>query len=97
MKDIKYFKYFNDNTFNTFLKEYGYKINDVAGYKLGWKNRCRGNILNIYIVFFKDDECEYFKEVTFKSFNEYHQSGLGFKGNKLLEWYDDANVKTYIN
>ena len=93
MKNIKYFKYVNKEKFNIFLNAYGYKLDDVVGFSLAEKRQCRGNILKIYNIHFNDGEYEYFKVVTFRSFNEYYQSKLGFNGNKLLDWYEDANVR----
>ena len=33
MKSIKYFKYINTKHFNVFLSAYGYKLEDVKGFK----------------------------------------------------------------
>ena len=85
MKSIKCFKHVNKRCFNLFLKEYGYKLDDVKGFSVAQKSQYHGNILKIYNIRFNDGEYEYFKVVYFKSFNEYHQSSLGFNGNKLLE------------
>ena len=95
MKNIKYFKYWYTYEFEKFLKEYGYTLNDVKGFSVGYKKQYRGNILKIYNVRFNDCEYEYFKVVYFKSLNEYHQAALGFNGNKLLNWYEDANIIKY--
>ena len=95
MKNIKYFKYKNKNKFNVFLKEYGYTIGDVKGFSVEHIERYHGNVLKIYSIYFNDDEYEYFKVVYFKSLNEYHRSRLGFNGNKLLKWYEYANIRMY--
>ena len=84
MKNIKYFKYVNKEKFNIFLKAYGYTLDDVKGFSLAEKRQYRGNVLKIYHISFKDGEYEYFKVVIFKSFNEYHQVRLGFRGGKLF-------------
>ena len=93
MKSIKYFKYRNKEKFNVFLNAYGYKLDNVVGFSVVDKKQYRGNILKTYFIHFDDGEKEYFKVVIFRSINEYYQSKLGFNGNKLLEWYDDANVR----
>ena len=85
MKSIKYFKYKNTSKFEEFLSAYEYKLEDVDGFKFIGKKQYRGNVLKVYSIWFKDCGEEYFKVVNFKSFNEYHQSRLGFNGNKLLE------------
>ena len=95
MKNIKYFKYINTKQFSVFLKEYGYTLDDVKGFSFSDKKQYHNNILKTYNIYFKDGEYEYFKVVYFKSFNEYHQCGLGFNGEKLLEWYQDANIIKY--
>ena len=93
MKSIKLFKYINKEKFNIFLNAYGYTLDDVKGFSLAEKRQYRGNVLKIYHINFKDGEYEYFKVVCFRSFNEYYQSKLGFNGNKLLVWYEDANIR----
>ena len=95
MKNIKYFKYLNKKSFNVFLKDYGYKLDDVKGFSVSAIHHYHGNIFKSYIIYFKDDGLACFKVVCFKSFNEYHQSKLGFNGNTLLEWWEDANIKAY--
>ena len=95
MKNIKNFKYENTYSFERFLKDYGYSMDDVKGYSVGWKEQYHGNILKIYNIYFNDDEYEYFKVVYFKDINEYRQSALGFNGEKLLDWHDDANIVKY--
>ena len=84
MKSIKYFKYVNKEKFNIFLNAYGYKLSDVKGFSFAGKKQYRGNVLKLYNIRFNDGEYEYFKVVTFRSFNEYYQSKLGFNGDKLL-------------
>ena len=95
MKKIKYFKYVNENNFNVFLYEYGYKLDDVIGFSFVSKKQYRCNVLTTYSVYFKDGEHEYFKVAVFESFNEYRQSALGFNGNKLLDWYENADIRMY--
>ena len=95
MKSIKYFEYKNTYEFERFLNAYDYRVENITGFKFGWKEQYHGNILKAYMVYFDDGEYELFRIVYFKSFNEYHQSRLGFNGNKLLQWYDDANVRKY--
>ena len=95
MKNIKYFNYKNTYEYSIFLKAYGYTIKDVIGFSCDNKKQYHGNILKTYNVYFKDGEYEYFKVVYFKSLNEYHQSRLGFNGNRLLEWYQSASVVKY--
>ena len=95
MKNIKYFKYKNTLDFERFLEAYGYKLSDAVGFSFDEQKQYQGNILKTYCVHFKDGEREYFKEVSFKSLNELQQCKLGFKGDKLLSWYEDANVRKY--
>ena len=85
MKNIKYFKYINTKQFNVFLSQYEYTIDDVKGFSYVGKKQYNGNVLKLYSIHFNDGEYEYFEIVYFKSFNEYHQSRLGFNGNKLLK------------
>ena len=95
MKNIKSFKYKNTYEYKKYLKEYGYTIDDVVGFSLVDKQQYGGNILKQYVIYFSDHDNVYFKVVYFKSLNEYHQSALGFNGNTLLNWYQDANVVWY--
>ena len=95
MKSIKLFKYWYSYDFEIFLKDYGYTIEDVKGFSVSSIKRYHGNILKEYFVHFNDGEKEYFKVVYFKSFNECNSARLGFKGDKLLRWYEDANVRKY--
>ena len=95
MKNIKYFKYKDTFGFLGFVCAYEYKLEDVIGFSFGWKKQYRGNILKVYEICFKDGEKEYFKEVIFKNLNEYRQSRLGFNGDKLLRWYEEADIRSY--
>ena len=95
MKNIKLFKFKDTNKFEDFLSAYDYSLKDVKGFSFDGQEQYCGNILKWYKIYFNDDEHEYFKVVTFKSFNEYHQARLGFKGAKLEEWFQEANIKTY--
>ena len=85
MKNIKYFKYVNTREFEYFLSSYCYHLDDVKGFSFVSAKQYRGNILKTYNVYFKDGEYECFKVATFKNFNEYKQSSLGFNGDKLLD------------
>ena len=93
MKSIKYFEYKNTYEFERFLSAYGYWLEDVKGFSVVDKKQYRGNILKEYFIHFKDGEREYFRVVYFRSFNEYYDSKLGFSGNKMLEWYENADVR----
>ena len=95
MKNIKYFKYKDIYAFEKFLSAYGYILSDVKGFSLAEKRQYNGNVFKWYKVCFNDGEYEYFKVAYFKSFNECNQCRLGFKGDKLLSWYEDANVRKY--
>ena len=95
MKSIKSFRYKNKNAFKKFLCGYGYDLSDVAGYSLGWKEQFKGNVLKVYMIFFNNGEYKLFRIVYFKDFNEYHQCRLGFINNKLLSWYDSADIRKY--
>ena len=95
MKNIKFFIYKNTYEFKKFLDAYGYRLWGVKGFSYAGKKQYRYNVLKLYRITFNDGEYEYFKIVYFKSFNELNQSRLGFKGDKLLEWYEDANVRKY--
>ena len=85
MKNIKLFKYVDTREFESFLNAYGYTLEDVKGFSFAGKEQRYGNVLKEYCVYFNDDEKAYFKEVCFKSFNEYHQCRLGCRGEKLLD------------
>lgn len=95
MRNIKYFNYKNTYEYSVFLKDYGYRESDAIGFSVSSVKHYRGNILKTYNIYFKDGEYEYFKIVYFKSLNEYYQSKLGFNGNRLSEWCDDANIVKY--
>ena len=83
MKSIKCFKYKDTNAFKRFLSAYGYKLDNVVGFSYVGKKQYNGNILKIHFIHFDDGEKEYFKEVCFKSFNEYNQSRFNFSCIKL--------------
>ena len=85
MKNIKFFKYKDTQGFENLLSSYEYKLEDVKGFKFIEKKQYQGNTLKLYFICMKDAEEICFTVVDFKSFNEYHQARLGFKGNKLLE------------
>ena len=95
MKNIKFFKYKDEEKFNTFLSSYGYTIEEVKGFSFVEQKQYRGNILKEYFIHFNDGEEVYFKVAIFKSFNEYHQARLGFSGAKLEDWFQDADVREY--
>ena len=95
MKNIKYFKYKNICKFEEFLSAYEYKLEDVKGFKFIEKKQYRGNILKLYFICLSDGEEICFTTVDFKDFNEYRQTRLGFNGDKLLGWYEDAAVRRY--
>ena len=95
MKNIKYFKYWYSYEFERCLKDYGYAIENVKGFSVSSRQLYHGNILIEYCIYFKDGEIEYFKVVYFSSFNEYHQCRLGFKGEKLLDWYQTSHIKHF--
>ena len=93
MKNINLFKFKDTNEFWVFLAAYGYKLEDVVGFSLAERRQCRGNILKIYSIKFKDGEYEYFQVISFAESNEYRQALLGFGCNKLLRWFDDADIR----
>ena len=95
MKNIKQFKYWYTYEFEKCLKDYGYTIDDVKGFRVSSIMCYRGNTLKTYVIYVYDGEAVYFSVAYFKSFNEYRQSWLGFNGEKLLNWYQDANIKKY--
>ena len=95
MKSIKSFKYRDTAKFANFLSSYDYKLEDVVGFSLSERKQYDNNILKEYCIYFKDDEYEYFKVVCFKDFNEYHQAKWGFSSNKLVNWFEDADIKEY--
>ena len=93
MKSINLFKYKDTNEFWTFLDVYGYKLEDIKGFGLAERRQCKGNVLKIYNVRFNDGEYEYFKVISFKDFNEYKQTLLCFSCNKLISWFEDAELR----
>ena len=95
MKSIKHFKYKSTYNFEKFLDGYGYTLNDAVGFSTYDKQQYNGNILREYVIYLSDHDHIFFKTVDFKSFNEYHQSRLGFNSERLLNWYQDANVRRY--
>ena len=95
MKNIKCFKYKDTHQFEGFLSSYDYKPEDVKGFSFDEQKQYHGNILKWYKIHFNDGEEVYFKVAIFSSFNEYHQARLGFSGNKLEYWFQDANVREY--
>ena len=95
MKNIKFFKYVNTEKFNKFLDAYDYKPEDVKGFSYYGQEQRNGNVLKEWCIHFNDDERHYFTVVCFKDFNEYHQCRLGFRGEKLLDWWQDADIKFY--
>ena len=95
MKSIKIFKYKSTKAFERFLYAYGYKVSDVKGFKFIGKKQYQGNVLKVYFICLNDGEELYFTVATFKSFNEYHQARLGFRGAKLEEWFQDAVIREY--
>ena len=70
MKDIKSFKYKNTFSFEKFLCEHHYWVDDVSGYSIGWKEQYNGNVLRVYIIYFNNGKYKLFRVVFFKSFDE---------------------------
>ena len=95
MKNIKFFKYLNTKAFEHLLNSYEYKLEDVKGFSFAGQKQYQYNVLKVYSICLNDGEEEYFKVVCFKDFNEYHQARLGFKGDKLLRWFEDADIRKY--
>ncbi len=95
MKDIKSFKYKNTYTFERFLRAYGYSMDDISGYSIGWKEQYNGNVLRVYIIYFNDGKYKRFSVLYLKDVNEYKEISTGLKINKLLMWYDSANIVKY--
>ena len=95
MKNIKYFEYKNTFAFEKFLCNNHYWVYNITGFKYGWKEQYRGNILKAYFIYFNDNEYKIFRVVYFKDLNECDKARLGLINNKLLMWYDDANIRKY--
>ena len=95
MKSIKYFKYKNTYEFEKFLDAYDYRLENVIGFSYVGRKQYNCNILKEYFIYFDDGEYEYFKIAYFKSFNEMNQCRLGFNGDRLLDWYESADVRKY--
>ena len=95
MKNIKYFEYKNTFSFEKFLCTNHYWVHNIKGFKFGWKEQYRGNILKAYFIYFNDNEYKIFRVVYFKDLNECDKARLGLINNKLLMWYDDANIRKY--
>ena len=92
MKSIKLFKYNDTNELWVFLAAYGYKLDDVKGFSFAGKRQCCGNVFKLYRISFQDGEYEYFKVISFKDFHEYRQARLGFGRNKLISWFESADL-----
>ena len=95
MKNIKSFKYKNTYSFERFLRGYGYTFSDVSGYSTGWKEQYNGNTLRVYIIYFNFGKYKRFSVLYLKDFNEYEQVSSCSKINKVLSWYDTANIVKY--
>ena len=95
MKNIKYFQYKDTYEFEKFLREYRYCVENITGFKYGWKEQYRGNFLKVYLIHFNDGNYKLFRVVYFKDFDECNKSRLGIIKNKLLMWYDSSNVRWY--
>ena len=95
MKKIKCFKYWYSFEFERCLKRYGYTIDDAKGFSIENIERYHGNVLKTYKVDIYDGESVYFSVAYFKSFDEYNKTWLGFNGNRLLDWYEFAEIKAY--
>ena len=95
MINIKYFNYKNLYEFKKCLNSYGYRLRDAVGFNVSGIQRYRGNILKTYIIYVNDGKSIYFNVAYFKSLNEYDQCYAGLKGERLLKWCDDKNVREY--
>ena len=95
MKNIKFFKYKSTTKFTNFLNDYRRKPEDVVGFSLDDQKHCCGNTFKEYCVYFSDGAHGFFRVVIFKSFHEYHQARLGFKGNKLFDWFEEADIREH--
>ena len=95
LKNIKLFTFWYSFEFEKCLKDCGYILEDVKGFRVSSVERFRGNILKEYCIHFKDGKSVYFRVAYFKSFYEHNQSRLGWKGDKLKEWYENALIKFF--
>ena len=95
MKNIKFFKYRDTHAFEHLLSSYNYKSEDVKGFKFIEQKQYQGNTLKLYYICMNDGEEICFTVACFKNFNEYHQVRLGFRGEKLLAWFEDSAVREY--
>ena len=95
MKNINLFRYKDTSEFWAFLSSYDYKLDDVIGFSLVERKQHDNNTLTEYCIHFKDGEHEYFRAVCFKDFNEYRQAKLGFSYNKLIDWFESADIRGY--
>ena len=95
MNKIKLFQYKDTKAFEEFVSAYGYKLEDVKGFKFIGKKQWRGNVLKFYFICLNDGEEVYFTVEHFKSWSEYQECYLGFHGDKLLAWCEDAIITTY--
>ena len=95
MRNIKYFQYKNMREFERFLNKCKCGMWKVTGFKFSREEHYNGNILKVYSIYFKDGSYKYFKVAFFKSIFECDKARLGVINNKLLMWYDDANVRKY--
>ena len=95
MKDIKHFMYKNTYEFERFLSATSKRLDDVSGYSVGWKEHYNGNVLRVYIIYLNNSEYKLFRIVYFKNIFECNNARLGVINNKLLMWYDSANIRKY--
>ena len=95
MKSIKFFKFKDTDAFKNLLNSYDYKSEDVRGFKFIERKQYCGNVLTLYFICMEDGEEICFTVADFKNFNEYHQTRLGFKGDKLLSWFEDSCIRRY--
>ena len=90
MKKIKYFKYNGTNEYWRFIG-----MKNAVGFRVVSVEHYQGNILKVYSILFKGGSEKPFKVVDFKSIFECGHSRLGLKGDKLLEWYNSAQIRRY--
>ena len=95
MKNIKYFMYKNTREFEKFLNAYGYRLKDVIGFSFAGQKQYHYNVLKLYNIRFNDGEYEYFKVAFFKNIFECDKARLCVSGDKLSDWYKNANVRHY--